>query len=81
MGMNKARVCQWLSADEPRLQLMVNQDSGPLRPLQQRLLTVYRFHAHKMWKAGKGLLLRSIVRYSSRNVETHAHWQFLSLVP
>jgi hypothetical protein len=30
----------------------------PLCPLQQRLLPVYRSHAHKMWKAGKGLLLR-----------------------
>jgi hypothetical protein len=32
--------------------------TGPLRPLQQRLLPVYRFHAHKMWRAGKGLLFR-----------------------
>ena len=32
--------------------------SGPLRPLQQRLLPVYRYHAYKMWCAGKGLLLR-----------------------
>jgi hypothetical protein len=32
--------------------------AGPLRPLQQRLLPVYRFHAHKMWRAGKGLLFR-----------------------
>ena len=33
----------------------------PLRhtgPLRQRLLPVYRYHAHKTWRAGKGLLLR-----------------------
>ena len=29
-----------------------------LRPLQQRLFPVYRYHAHKMWKVGKGLLFR-----------------------
>jgi hypothetical protein len=32
--------------------------AGSLRPLQQRLLPVYRYHAHKMLKAGKGLLFR-----------------------
>ena len=74
MGMNEERVRQWLSAEPrlQLLLTMVNdggevdtdvdftpfRQSGPLRPLQQRLLPVYRFHAHKMWKAGKGLLLR-----------------------
>ena len=73
-GMNEERVRQWLSAEPRLQLLldMVNEGgevdtdadfipfrhSGPLRPLQQRLLPVYRFHAHKMWKAGKGLLLR-----------------------
>eukprot|EP01036_Dinobryon_divergens_P035870 gene35870-46562_t len=73
-GMNEKRVRQWLSAEPrlQLLLSMVNdggevdtdadfipfRHSGPLRPLQQRLLPVYRFHAHKMWKAGKGLLFR-----------------------
>ena len=73
-GMNEERVRQWLSAEPRLQLLldMVNdggevdtdadfipfRHSGPLRPLQQRLLPVYRFYAHKMWKAGKGLLFR-----------------------
>ena len=73
-GMNPARINQWLSNDPRVSLLLtmatsggeVDTDpdfvpfrhSGPLRPLQQRLLPVYRYHAHKMWCAGKGLLLR-----------------------
>jgi hypothetical protein len=73
-GMNPARINQWLSNDPRVSLLLtmatsggeVDTDpdfvpfrhSGPLRPLQQRLLSVYRYHAHKMWCAGKGLLLR-----------------------
>ena len=73
-GMNEERVTKWLSADPNFSLLLtlastggevdVDPDfvpfrhSGPLRPLQQRLLPVYRQHAYKMWRAGKGLLLR-----------------------
>ena len=73
-GMNPVRIRQWLLNDPrlPLLLTMATsggevdtdadfipfRHSGPLRPLQQRLLPVYRYHAHKMWKAGKGLLFR-----------------------
>ena len=73
-GMNPDRLLQWIPSDPRLSLLLtmattggeVDTDpefipfrhSGPLRPLQQRLLPVYRFHAHKMWRAGKGLLLR-----------------------
>ena len=73
-GMNPDRIQRWLLNDPrlPLLLTMAThggevdtdpdfvpfRHSGPLRPLQQRLLPVYRYHAHKMWKAGKGLLLR-----------------------
>ena len=74
VGMNSSRVREWLSADPRLDLLVeladyggvvdVDDDfipfrhSGPLRPLQQRLLPVYRKHAHKLWSSGKGLLLR-----------------------
>ncbi len=73
-GMNPDRLLQWIPSDSrlPLLLTMATtggevdtdpefipfRHTGPLRPLQQRLLPVYRFHAHKMWRAGKGLLLR-----------------------
>ena len=73
-GMNSERINRWLFNDPrlPLLFTMAQtggevdtdpefvpfRHSGPLRPLQQRLLPVYHYHAHKMWKAGKGLLLR-----------------------
>lgn len=73
-GMNSDRLTQWVPSDPrlPLLLTMATtggevdtdpefipfRHTGPLRPLQQRLLPVYRFHAHKMWRAGKGLLLR-----------------------
>jgi len=73
-GMNSDRLLQWVPSDPrlPLLLTMANtggevdtdpeffpfRHAGPLRPLQQRLLPVYRFHAHKMWRAGKGLLFR-----------------------
>ena len=73
-GMNPTRLLQWLPSDPrlPLLLTMATtggevdtdpdfapfRHTGPLRPLQQRLLPVYRYHAHKMWRAGKGLLLR-----------------------
>ena len=72
--MNPERINRWLFNDPrlPLLLTMAQtggevdtdpkfvpfRHSGPLRPLQQRLLPVYHYHAHKMWKAGKGLLLR-----------------------
>jgi hypothetical protein len=75
-GMNPDRILRWLSNDPrlPLLLTMATsggevdtdldfvpfRHSGPLRPLQQRLLPVYRYHAHKMWCAGKGLLLRLV---------------------
>ena len=94
--MNEERVRQWLSADPrlQLLLTMVNhggevdtdadfipfRHSGPLRPLQQRLLPVYRFHAHKMWKAGKGLLLR--LSDIPPTTLQHMHsWQLLSFGP
>eukprot|EP01036_Dinobryon_divergens_P034933 gene34933-45212_t len=74
VGMNSSRVREWLFADPRLDLLIeladyggvvdVDDDfipfrhSGPLRPLQQRLLPVYRKHAHKLWSSGKGLLLR-----------------------
>ena len=73
-GMNPERIYRWLAKDPRLSLLLtmatsggeVDTDpdfvpfrhSGPLRPLQQRLLPVYRYHAHKMWCAGKGLLFR-----------------------
>jgi hypothetical protein len=73
-GINPERIHRWLSNDPRLSLLLtmatsggevdIDPDfvpfrhSGPLRPLQQRLLPVYRYHAHKMWKAGKGLLFR-----------------------
>ena len=73
-GWNPERIHQWLSNDPrlPLLLTMATHGGevdtdpdfvpfrhvGSLRPLQQRLLPVYRYHAHKMWKAGKGLLFR-----------------------
>ena len=73
-GMNPERIRRLLSRDPrlPLLLTMATsggevdtdpdfvpfRHSGPLRPLQQRLLPVYRYHAHKMWGAGKGLLFR-----------------------
>ena len=73
-GMNSDRLLQWVPSDPrlSLLLTMANtggevdtdpefiplRHTGPLRPLQQRLLPVYRFHAHKMWRAGKGLLFR-----------------------
>ena len=73
-GMNSERINRWLFNDPhlPLLLTMaqtggeVDTDPdfvpfrhyGPLRPLQQRLPPIYRYHANKMWKAGKGLLLR-----------------------
>ena len=73
-GMNSDRLLQWVPSDPrlSLLLTMANtggevdtdpefipfRHAGPLRPLQQRLLPVYRFHAHKMWRAGKGLLFR-----------------------
>jgi hypothetical protein len=73
-GMNSDRLLQWVQSDPrlSLLLTMANtggevdtdpefvpfRHAGPLRPLQQRLLPVYRFHAHKMWRAGKGLLFR-----------------------
>jgi hypothetical protein len=73
-GMNSDRLLQWVPSDPrlSLLLTMANtggevdtdpefvpfRHAGPLRPLQQRLLSVYRFHAHKMWRAGKGLLFR-----------------------
>ncbi len=73
-GWNPERIHQWLSNDPRLSLLLtmathggeVDTDpdfvpfrhAGSLRPLQQRLLPVYRYHAHKMWKAEKGLLFR-----------------------
>ena len=73
-GMNSDRCLQWVPSDPrlSLLLTMANtggevdtdpefilfRHTGPLRLLQQRLLPVFRFHAHKMWRAGKGLLFR-----------------------
>ncbi len=73
-GMNSDCLLQWVPSDPRLSLLLtmantggeVDMDpefipfrhAGPLRPLQQRLLPVYRFHAHKMWRAGKDLLFR-----------------------
>jgi hypothetical protein len=73
-GMNSDRLLQWVPSDSrlSLLLTMANTEgevdtdpefvpfrhAGPLRSLQQRLLPVYRFYAHKMWRSGKGLLFR-----------------------
>ena len=73
-GMNPERINRWLFNALSLLLLLTMAQTGgevdtdpkfipfrhfgPLRPLQQRLLPVYRYHAHKMWKARKGLILR-----------------------
>ncbi len=73
-SMNSDRLLQWVPSDPrlSLLLTMANtggevdtepefipfRHTGPLRPLQQRLLPVYCFHEHKMWRAGKGLLFR-----------------------
>ena len=62
--MNPARINRWLFND-PRLPLLLTMaqtggevDTDPEFVPFRHLLPVYRYHAHKMWKAGKGLLLR-----------------------
>ena len=93
-GINETRIREWLGDDPNLAKLLeiaisggqvdVDDDfipfrrSAPLRSLQQRLLPVYRKHAHKMHQSGKGLLFRlsDIPRaiLSRMHTANECHW-------